>query len=1050
MKKLKLFGKLLAAVALSCSLLISATSCKGLNDLISGENGSPFDQLLKQLTLGSYTGTLSDVTFQPSNKCVVINWTNPTDEEFEGVRIYKDKETTPVFDGDASETSATIGNLVNGQTYNFSLFPKGREDDGTIKDGKNPTYKTITLDKQSVDKTYVGKISNLKYECGDGTVSFEWTNPTDDNFTSVIIYQGEEIYDTVEAPNNKITVEALENGKTYSFKFVARGKNAEGVEVDSLNFVLKRLKLEEVNEVDYFGLLENVTFTVNVDSVTFTWDNPTDEAFAGVAIYRGDSKVDDIDKTKNFYIVSNLENGDYTFKLVARGMNKKGIIVDTLNPWTKTVSINNNTNYIGKISNLYYTPGNASVTFSWTNPTDENFTGVIIYQNDEVYATIDAPENTITIDTLDNGTTYSFKFVARGKNKEGVEVDSQNFIQQRVKLDEVNETDYFGELSNVKFTTTEDSVTFTWDNPTDDAFAGVAIYRSNLFVDNLDKTENTYTIRALEAGDYNIKLVARGKNKKGVIVESLNPWSKIVTIIQLIKYGYIGRGYDAVNGEFFCGGEALKDPVIEFNESFIPKLDERPIDATSSFAIDTSIKEFQKKFNVSVGVEGGYAGFSGSVEVGFGKDEQFSEETVFASGTSLFRYAREYIENADKTKDTIKAHLTNNFKSIINDTSYTPEKIFEIFGTHIMLDTYIGGRFLLTYQYTNSSSKTIESIEAAVKASYQGAFSAGVNAEFSQEAKEMFNSSQTRISGKAYGGNGVTFGSLDSAVAAWNKWSDEIKDPATWSLVDSQNTISLEDEVTGIWLYADDPARQAEIRNKYHKLLEKNASSLAARQTHRWVKKVTVYDNGPQGIFKDMRTAVRNKLGTNADFVIVGEDAACGADTAKCDLNSGTGDGHNYCYLVVEYTTNKDEALRGVIGNSSESAAETETITLRNPQVDASQWKKMDCFNRSDGANYRHGTVQKNFWGNPKDGSWVDDGYRVIFNSWTQNREGTVGDKAYPIKEVAIWNPNRSYSSASTKALNLWTYNGDGNDITTATGGDDIHLRLYYDPNDTK
>lgn len=149
MKKLKLFGKLLAAVALSCSLLFSATSCKGLNDLISGENGSPFDQLLKQLTLGSYTGTLSDVTFQPSDKCVVINWTNPTDEEFEGVRIYKDKETTPVFDGDASETSATIGNLVNGETYTFTLFPKGREDDGTIKDGKIQPTKLLLLIKQA-------------------------------------------------------------------------------------------------------------------------------------------------------------------------------------------------------------------------------------------------------------------------------------------------------------------------------------------------------------------------------------------------------------------------------------------------------------------------------------------------------------------------------------------------------------------------------------------------------------------------------------------------------------------------------------------------------------------------------------------------------------------------------------------------------------------------------------------------------------------------------------------------------------------------------------
>ncbi|MCR4952646.1 MAG: fibronectin type III domain-containing protein [Treponema sp.] len=1049
MKKLEFVKKFLAAFLLSCSLIFSATSCKDLTSLLGKftdtEEDSVVDTLIKKLSIGTYTGTLSNVTFNPSNKCVVINWTNPTDEQFAGVRIYKDSDTLPVYDSDPEETSATINNLENGQSYTFTLFPKGIESDGSIKDGKNPTFKVITLDKSSTDKTYVGKISNLQYTSGNGAIFFTWDNPTDDNFTGVIVYLGDEIYETVDAPENKIIIDTLESGQTYAFKFVARGKNADGVEVDSLNFVQKRIKIAEVNETDYFGELKNITYTVDVDSVTFTWENPTDEAFAGVAIYRGDTKVDDIENTKSVYKVSNLENGDYTFKLVARGKNSKGIIVDTLNPWTKTVSINNNKNYTGKISNLYYQPGNASVTFSWTNPTDDKFTGVIIYQGEEVYATIDAPENTITIDTLENGTTYSFKFVARGKNAEGVEVDSQNFIQQRIKLDEVNETDYFGELTNVKYKANDKSVTFTWDNPTDEAFAGVAIYRSNLFVDNLDKTENTYTIRALEPGDYNIKLVARGKNKKGVIVESLNPWSKIVTVIQLIKYGYIGRGYDSVNGEFFCGGEALKDPVIEFNEDFIPKLDERPIDATSSFAIDTSIQEFQKKFNVSVGVEGGYAGFSGSIEVGFGKDEQFSEETVFASGTSLFRYAREYIDNTDKTKDVIKTHLTDNFKTIINDSSYSPEKVFELFGTHILLDTYIGGRFLLTYQYTNSSSKTIETIEAAVKASYQGAFSAGASAAVSDEIKQMFNSSQTRISGKAYGGNGVAVGgSLDSAIYAWNKWSDNIKDSSTWTLVDSQKTIQLEDEVTGIWVYADDPARQTEIRNKYHELLEKNASSLAARQTHKWVKSVRaiVYGNNAPGNFTDIRNRVLSYTGSNYNFSIAGENAASGQDVGRCDLLKGI-KGADYAYLVIEYTTNINEALKGVIGNSSESDKSTENVRFRNSQVTANQWTEMSRIDNNNHGNYRTGNKKKKY---------EDDGYRVIFNSWTQNREGTTGEKAYPIKEVVVYNSSVGYSSASLKALNEWTMSssGNGNNITTETGGDDIFLRIYYDPRDIK
>ena len=77
-------------------------------------------------------------------------------------------------------------------------------------------------------------------------------------------------------------------------------------------------------------------------------------------------------------------------------------------------------------------------------------------------------------------------------------------------------------------------------------------------------------------------------------------------------------------------------------------------------------------------------------------------------------------------------------------------------------------------------------------------------------------------------------------------------------------------------------------------------------------------------------------------------------------------------------------------------------------------------------------------------------GFRVIFNSWTQNREGTMGEKAYLIKEVAVYNPEIPYSTASQKALNEWTLSpsGNGNDISKDTGGNDIHLRIYYDPRD--
>ncbi|MCI6827077.1 MAG: hypothetical protein MR937_07160, partial [Spirochaetia bacterium] len=78
-----------------------------------------------------------------------------------------------------------------------------------------------------------------------------------------------------------------------------------------------------------------------------------------------------------------------------------------------------------------------------------------------------------------------------------------------------------------------------------------------------------------------------------------------------------------------------------------------------------------------------------------------------------------------------------------------------------------------------------------------------------------------------------------------------------------------------------------------------------------------------------------------------------------------------------------------------------------------------------------------------------DDGYRVLFNSYKQNRDGTTGDNAYVIKEIAVVNTTQNTSSQS-KASASYTIaedkNGqDGNNITTKSGGDNIYLRIYYE-----
>ena len=129
--------------------------------------------------------------------------------------------------------------------------------------------------------------------------------------------------------------------------------------------------------------------------------------------------------------------------------------------------------------------------------------------------------------------------------------------------------------------------------------------------------------------------------------------------------------------------------------------------------------------------------------------------------------------------------------------------------------------------------------------------------------------------------------------------------------------------------------------------------------------------------------------------------------------------------------------MRGVIGNSAKSVSDTENVAYRNPLVDASLWKEVNIIdNPSSGGRYNLGKPN-------------DDGYRVLFNSYEQNRDGTTGENAYIIKEIAVVNTTQRTSSQS-KASASYTIAEDengqnGNNITTKSGGDDIYLRIYYD-----
>ena len=707
-------------------------------------------------------------------------------------------------------------------------------------------------------------------------------------------------------------------------------------------------------------------------------------------------------------------------------------------------------NYNAELKNVKLSRYDSCVIITWENPDDEFFKGVRIYKGNDELPLFDGSsvESLAEIENLSNGETYTFKICPKGVSSEGIFIEGKNSVYKTVSLPETpeeTEKPYTGKISGLDYVCGDGNVTFTWENPDDEKFSGLNLYVDGEFYENFSLSDEEIIkkkmlIDTLENNKvYSFSFVATARNSNGEEIESLNKIVKKIKIESFTAYNFIGRGYNAITGEYFCYGTGLKDYILEFSSDFKPIV-ESVNSSDTTFTSGKTLSSYKTDFNQKVGVEGGYAGFSASVDVDFGKTESFSEETSFASAYSMNKKEREYIENSKRNIPLIKKHLKEDFQKDLNDSSVTPEKLFATYGTHVLLDTYLGGRFAVNYTYKNYSRESSEKISVAVKANYEGAFKVGGSSETGFGEESSMTNENTSVSGYSRGGKSVAFASLEQAVEKWSEWTESLNDSENkevWSLIDSPETISNQEVNTGIWLFAEDEGRRNEIHTYYLSELEKNASSFASKQTKKYIKSARVWTNGTnRGDYTSVRQKVSAMLGHD-NFIIAGENSASGAAIDTFDLNKGLGGKSYYAYLVMELTTNKEEALRGVIGNSAKSVSDTENVSLRNSWVDPALWEEVNIIdNPSSGGRYNLGELD-------------DDGYRVLFNSYKQNRDGTTGENAYVIKEIAVVNTTHrtsSQSKASASYKIAEDENGmNGNNITTKSGGDDIFLRIYYE-----
>jgi PGF-pre-PGF domain-containing protein len=343
----------------------------------------------------------------------------------------------------------------------------------------------------TVDHTPPSTVTELK-ESGSGTswIRWTWKNPGDSDFSHVLVYlDGVFIRGTSNAFYNATGL-AAGTLHTISIETVDTTGNINPVLVS--DSATTKALIDIVPPSPVTGLKES---GVGLDWIRWTWTNPKDTDFAYVMVYFDGGFVTNTSDV--FYNAIGLVEGT-THTIIVKTVDTSGNIN------TATVSDQATTKVTDRtppapVTNIHESNIGASwIYWTWTNPTDADFSNVRIYVDGE-FVTI-TPNNYYNATGLSNGIEYTISIES---------VDASGNINTAQVTDSAT-TLKLPVISNVVGKSIKaNSITLEWDASEDTAV--VQISQNGIFLDNV--TESTYVHRDLNSSTtYNYTLLPYNEN----------------------------------------------------------------------------------------------------------------------------------------------------------------------------------------------------------------------------------------------------------------------------------------------------------------------------------------------------------------------------------------------------------------------------------------------------------------------------------------------------------------------------------------------------------
>lgn len=327
---------------------------------------------------------------------------------------------------------------------------------------------------------------------GPTWITWSWTNPSDSDFNGTNIYIDGSQVTTLINTVSTYNATGLSSGTSYEIR--VETVNTTGVVGGSLTDSAVTSS-DTTAPGPVTGLAESAT---GPTWITWSWTNPSDSDFNGTIIYIGGSQVATLDNSVSTYNATGL-NATTSYVIGVATVDLAGNVGSSVSDSASTTSATDTTPP-GPVTGLTASSiAGSSITWGWTNPSDADFAGTVIYIDGSQVTTLGNTTSSYTATGLSSSASHSIG--VRTKDLSG---NLGNWANASAAT--TADTGEPGSVTSLSVDSKgSDWIKWKWTNPTDSDFDHVMVYINNVFVTNV--SANSYTANNLSAStSYTIKL----------------------------------------------------------------------------------------------------------------------------------------------------------------------------------------------------------------------------------------------------------------------------------------------------------------------------------------------------------------------------------------------------------------------------------------------------------------------------------------------------------------------------------------------------------------